>query len=194
MFTFPPLREILLSESIWLAKFLTSSQIYPRWARLFSLFCFLFTKISSTASSQAARRTIYYTRLYFPSLAFPESYSLSLSLSFFSCGKDDAIAETNKSIERVVPRTSAKSVCGARENARRGTAGKNRGPVKFPGKVVPRLRWPINMGKRRYTRSAATEGFYDSTWFSPLSWPPSFFRSIALRNSRQFVAFRACEK
>lgn len=54
----------------------------------------------------------------------------------------------------VVPRTSAKSVrrgwCeGKCEESRREEPR----PVKFPGKVISRLRWPINMGKCRYAHS-----------------------------------------
>lgn len=57
--------------------------------------------------------------------------------------------------------------------------GKTAEPVKFSGKVVPRLRWPINMGKRRYTRSAAVEEFYDSIWFPPPSRLSLYSRSTA---------------
>lgn len=67
-------------------------------------------KISFAASSQAARRAILRT-IIFPFSRVSRKL-LSLFLSFCSYGKNDAIADTNKSIERVVPRTSAKSVRG----------------------------------------------------------------------------------
>ncbi|KAG5326945.1 OR13A protein, partial [Acromyrmex heyeri] len=104
---------------------------------------------------------------------FDLGYEVRL-LSASTGSKDDAIAETNKSIERrasYVSEVDAALRCeGKFEEIRREEPR----PVKFPGEVIPRLRWPINMGKRRYAR----ERFYDSgTCLHPAL---SFFRFATL--------------
>lgn len=187
---FSPSHEILSSELIWLAKFLTSSRIYPCWARRFSLLFSLYQNLIRCELPSGTSRNI--THDYISLLSRFQKITLSFSL-FVPAEKTTPLRiPINPLNASCFVRQPTR--CDARENARRGTAGKNRGPVKFSGKVVPRLQWPINMGKRRYARSAPREDFTIVPGFSSLSRPSSLFRSTELRNSRQFVAFRACEK
>jgi len=82
---------------------------------------------------------------------FSRSREVPLSLSFSLLQKKNgAIAETNKSIKRRASHVSKVRRCeGKCEESRREEPR----PVKFPGEVISRLRWPVNMGKRRYSRS-----------------------------------------
>jgi len=119
-----------------------------------------------------------------PLLPYPESYPLVFSfhcpssLLLFSC-YEWRTTPLRKPINplNVVPRTSAKST-RRREGKCEESRREEPRPVKFPSEVIPRLRWPINMGKRRYARCCPE----DFTRMVPVSSPPLSF-SLSLSST-----------